>query len=132
MSIRVKDAHVERAETTPAPQGVVVIRGDPREDPLVFEQLVDAVRGAFSAARDGVVHVAFRFEGDAVQDYLTLARPFYGSEDYVVVMDEDGRPLYVIDRTAQTWDDAVGAVLGIAAREEDRIAEVRVEVGKRW
>jgi hypothetical protein len=114
----------------PAPQGAVVIVGDPRTDEEVFGKLVDAVVSAFFEGRDGVVHVGFRIEGRCCMEYFILARPLFGSGDYMVIIDEDRRPLYVVDRTAMTWDEAVTALLSFIG--EEGILEVTVELGERW
>jgi len=113
--------------------GAVTIKGDPCVDIEVFNKLVDAVSSAFYEARHkGVVWVGFRFE-DGGTEYLLLTQPFgYDGLDYAVVMDEDRRPLAVIDRSAMTWDDAVGVLLYHSGARERAVVEVTVEVGERW
>ena len=114
----------------PTPRGNIIV-GDPRMDEGVFAKLVDTVVSAFFEGRDGVVYVGFRIEGRSCMEYFILARPLFGSGDYMVIMDEDGRPLYVVDRTAMTWDEAVTALLSFIGKEEG-ILEVTVELGERW
>jgi hypothetical protein len=112
--------------------GTVVIKGDPCLDIEVFNKLVDAVSSAFYEARHkGVVRIGFRFE-DGVE-YFILTQPFgYDGLDYAVVLDEDRRPLYVVDHSAMTWDDAVGVILYHSGARERPVLEVQVEVGERW
>ena len=110
-----------------------VVKGDPCLDIEVFDRLVDAVKAAYYDARfEGVVWVTFRFEGG---DYttLTLTQPFESSNyNFVVLMDEDRRPLLVFDLNSARWSDVVGALLSLSGAREREVTQVEVEVGERW
>jgi hypothetical protein len=117
----------------PAPQGAVVIVGDPRKDEGVFERFVEAVSELYQ--RHEEVWVVY-YHGGGSADYvayrMVAPRLQRGSGDYAVILDEDGAPLFVVDFSAMTWDSEIASALLSLAPEDEEVVRVVVEPGERW
>jgi hypothetical protein len=142
----VEAGRIERTETPSAPQegvpaqppaGRYVIEGDPRGSEHLFDKFADLLRAAYyESVERGTVLIAFyESENETWPPTLIFAQPFGMSlARYAVVLDEDGRPLYVFDVFEKNWGFIADVVLQIAAQHFNlgKIRRIEIEVSGRW